>query len=209
MSEENGFESILNSKFRWPQVGDKPFTKSANRHRNATIDEYRHYRLELMIEGYKKAADLLVERAKQVRQDQDVLIFPIIFNYRHFIELSLKYLIATYGKLVNTEVNWKTHNLSEHWQTFIAVSNEYGMVDSDKSIAIAGQIVREFSTIDPNSSFFRYPVDRKGILLKINHEQIDFVRLQEVMNGLENFFNGCDGYMDNLKYASPCYDFDN
>ena len=48
---------------------------------------------------YKQGADLMVEKAGGRRRDRDALVYPIIFNYRLFIELSLKYLIS------NTELN--------------------------------------------------------------------------------------------------------
>ena len=53
-----------------------------------------------LLTALRKRADLSVERAIRDRMDRDMLVFPIIYNYRHFIELSLKYLIETYGGIV-------------------------------------------------------------------------------------------------------------
>ncbi len=89
MSRAKYFDSILFSEFRFPQVGDKLFNQSDIYFQSANINKFGHFRLEYMIEGYKHGADLMVERALEDRVALDVLIFPIIFCYRHYIELSL------------------------------------------------------------------------------------------------------------------------
>ena len=97
MSKRRSFEEILDSEFRWPTQCDKAFVASANSSENANIDESGHSRLVLMTDGYKKAGDLMVEAAGHDKLARDTLVFPIILNYRHFLEISLKYLLATYG----------------------------------------------------------------------------------------------------------------
>ena len=67
-------------------------------------------RLVLMKDGYKTAADLMVEAAASDRLSRDTLVFPIIFNYRQFLELSLKYQLATFGPEVGIKPNWKSHD---------------------------------------------------------------------------------------------------
>lgn len=43
--------------------------------------------------GYKEAGDLLLQYALNVGR-QNVLVYPIIFLYRHYIELQLKEIIT-------------------------------------------------------------------------------------------------------------------
>ncbi len=47
------------------------------------------------IHGYYMAADISVDSAldSHIERDRNMLFFPIVFNYRHYIELSLKNLI--------------------------------------------------------------------------------------------------------------------
>lgn len=47
----------------------------------------------LYCEGYLKGARILANYARNRGHDQEVLIFPIAFLYRHHIELSLKGLV--------------------------------------------------------------------------------------------------------------------
>jgi hypothetical protein len=48
----------------------------------------------------------------------------------------------------------------------------------------------------------RYPIDTRGKLISLAHEEVDLHRLADVMNGLEGYFSGCDGYLDSLQSAA-------
>jgi len=80
----------------------------------------------MMMAGYKKAADLMVERAARSQPDRDALVYPIIFSYRQFIELSLKYLTTTYGHTVGIDAIWNSHDLGMLWKTFMKILTGYG-----------------------------------------------------------------------------------
>ena len=162
MSKEGNFESLLNQEFRWPKKSDQPFTQSKDWERNANIEEHGHGRLVLMMTGYKAGADLMVERSRRSGSDRDTLVFPIIFSYRQFIELSLKYVITTYGQTVGVAARWTTHDLVALWKTFLNVLEEYGIDDPNKTDPAVATIVVEFAKVDPNSYSYRYPVDVRG-----------------------------------------------
>ncbi|MGJ5175522.1 hypothetical protein ACQR16_03535 [Bradyrhizobium oligotrophicum] len=203
MTEENAFESILNREFRWPKAGDRPFTQSQNWQDNAYIDPHGHGRLVMMMAGYKRAADLMVERAIADDVDQSSLVYPIIFNYRQFIELSLKYLISTYGHTVGVDAIWNTHDLGDLWKALMAVLTGYGHRDVDGTDPTVAQIVAEFAKVDPKSFSYRYPVDIKGRPIPIAHSELDLAALADVMNALDGYFSGTDGYLDSLQGAGP------
>jgi len=203
MSDGGKFEDILNQEFRWPRKGDRPFTQSANWQDNAYIETHTHARMVMMMTGYKKGADLMVETAKADRRERDILVYPIIFNYRQFIELSLKYLIATYGGAVGVEANWKSHDLAKLWPAFIAMLEGYGHDDPEAVEHVVAEIVAEFSKVDPGSFSYRYPVDTKGRPIPIAHHELDLDTLADVMEAVEGYFDGCDGYLDNLRSARP------
>jgi hypothetical protein len=203
MSDSEMFENALQREFRWPKKGDHPFSESPDQQRNASIARHGHERLVLMMTGYKAAADLMVERAARSGYDRDTLVFPIVFNYRHFIELSLKYLIATYGRTVNVESNWKSHDLADLWRTFKRVVKAYGNNDPEHTDRVVEHIIAEFAKVDPGSSSYRYPVDRDGKLLELSQDQLDLQSLADVMQSLEGYFMGCDGWMDDQQSALP------
>ncbi len=197
MAKRKSFEDILNSEFRWPVRGDMPFVVAADPLDNANIAVNEFSRLVLMMEGYKRAADLMVEEAEKDRRIRDFLVFPIIFNYRQFLELSLKYHIATYGRNVGIEANWKSHDLGELWATFINMIELYGTTDPDEADPTVGEIVMQFAKIDPGSYSYRYPVDRKGELIPVEYNDLHLPTLKDVISGVAGYFRSTDGYLSN------------
>ena len=205
MAKRRSFEEILKSEFRWPRQGDKVFVASTNPLENANIDESGHSRLVLMTDGYKKAGEVMIEAAGRDRLARDALVFPIVFNYRHFLEISLKYLLGTYGPTVGIEPNWHSHDLATLWGSVLDMLVRYGTVDPDEAGPIVGEIILEFAKIDPGSYAYRYPVDKQGRPLPVAQSDLHLPTLADVMNGVSNYFDGCDAYLDSLCGASVYY----
>lgn len=203
MDDSGHFDEILHQKLRWPRKGDRLFTQSADWQANAYIEKHPHARMVRMMDGYKQGADLMVERAKDDRLARDALVYPIIFSYRQFIELSLKYLIAAYGGIVGVGENWKTHDLATLWRAFKSMLDRYGHDDPDAGDDFVAKIVAEMAKVDPRSSSYRYPVDNSGVPLAIAHHELDLATLADVMKGVEGYFSGCDGYLSHLHDAGP------
>lgn len=202
MSKRHVFEDILNSEFRWPMEGDTPFIEADDPMDNALIAEDDFTRLVLMIDGYKKAADVAVVHCAENPADRDVLVYPIVFNYRQFIELSLKYQLATYGRLVDVDANWKTHKLEVLWDDFERMLDRYGTVDPDSADPIVAFVVGQFAKIDPKSDAYRYPVDQKGNPLPVAFAATHLDNLADVMLKVAGYFSGCDGYLSDLSGAA-------
>ena len=116
MATDRSFLSILNKPFQWPKPGDKALVKVDDPFENARVVTDGYTRVAILPDAYKKAADLLVEACQEKHWDRDFLVFPIIFNYRQFLELSLKYQLQTFGPHVGVEPNWKWHNLEKLWE---------------------------------------------------------------------------------------------
>ena len=201
MTKRKTFEEILNTEIRWPKTGDAPFVLADDPYDNANIAEDGFSRLVLMTSGYKLAADTMVERSAADRTDRDMLVFPIIFNYRQFLELSLKYHLATYGPTVGIDANWNTHILAALWQDFLEMLERYGTEDPDEADPIVGEIVLEFAKIDPRSYSYRYPVDIHGNPVPVAYSELHLVTLADVMNAVDGYFTGCDGYLSALQDA--------
>lgn len=197
------FEEIVHEEFRWPAAGDMPFVEAANHLENANIAEGAYTRLVLMMEGYKKAADLMVARTIDDEIDRDFLVCPIVFNYRQFLELSLKYMLATYGRYVDVKPNWNSHRLDTLWADYATMLERFGTEDPDQADPIVAEVVAQFAKIDPGSYSHRYPVDRDGQPLPLALTDLHLPTLRDVMQAVANYFTGCDGFLDNLDGASP------
>jgi len=203
MESGTTLEEMLNFEFRWPRKGDRAFKVSEDWEKNAQLEDRASSRLVLMTNGYKIGADLMVEQAKNSNHERACLVYPIIFNYRHFIELSLKYLLATFGPTVGVKPNWQSHDLATLWASFREMLAEYGDHDPDETNPVVETIVVEFAKIDPNSYSYRYPVDSKGNAIPVTVAELDLESLKDVMEGVDGYFTGCDGYLDSLRSAVP------
>ncbi len=201
MVKKISFEDLLHIEFRWPQKGDKPFVVADNPSDNAAVATSTFGRLVLMIEGYKKAGDLMVAAAEEDWRDRDILVFPIVFNYRQFLELSLKYQLATYGPTVGIEPNWNSHKLDALWKEFLMMLKSYDEGFPKEADHHVENIVLEFALADPRSFSHRYPVDPKGTKIEVAFNAIDLSNLAKIMNALESYFSGCDGLLSSLKDA--------
>lgn len=203
MTKRMTFEDILSAEFRWPVQGDTPFVGADDPYDNANIAGDGFQRLVLMMKGYKSAGDLMVEATTNDHRTRDILVFPIIFNYRQFLELSLKYQLATFGPEVEVEPNWKSHDLAKLWSEFLAMLERYETEDPDEVDPVVGKIILEFAKIDPGSYSYRYPVDRQGNPVPVANSDLHLPTLADVMQGVARYFSGCDGYLSSLRNASP------
>jgi hypothetical protein len=81
-----------------PRKGDKLFRGDLRDwNNNACLrggDEYAYS------EGYRRGAQLLVQEVGETARDQDFLVYPIVFLYRHHIELALKRIIRQVPYLI-------------------------------------------------------------------------------------------------------------
>jgi hypothetical protein len=196
------FTDILTRKFRYPEKGDALFRPSAAWMGDATLAADGYSRLALMTDGYKKGADRLVTEATEERALRDFLVYPIVFCYRHFVELSLKHILATYGRDVSVEADWTTHKLMPLWERVSSVLDGYG-VPKDEARDVVESCIREFSKVDELSTAFRYPADRKGVVVPLAIDRMDLEQLRDVMDGISGWFTGLDGYLWDLKGAGP------
>jgi hypothetical protein len=70
-----------------------------------------------------------------------------VFIYRQFIELELKYLIATYGFTVGIKANWKSRDIAFLWSEFVKVLAGFGVEDPDETDSVVSSIVAEFAKV--------------------------------------------------------------
>ncbi len=124
---------------------------------SSTKEDWYH-----LMNGYKDAADFLVAHTAETRGDLRKLGNPIMFLYRHHLELALKDLIRDCrGLLRRDEIFPKTHRIDELWQVCCGLLHEIspGMSDNEE-IQHTTRLLADFQKIDPMSVAFRYPEDK-------------------------------------------------
>ena len=117
--------------------------------------------------GYKAAADSLIEDALLSKDISklDTFVFPAIFLYRQYIELTLKDLIIALDDLSRDEKIKKlrnySHNLDALWKDFLELSLAITGETDDAALSTVGKYIQEFHGIDKGSFSFRYPFTRE------------------------------------------------
>lgn len=133
---------------------------------NWSHDSIRNY-----LDGYRKGADVLAHKVVETSTDQDTLIFPIVFLYRQYIELHLKYIIRESRILLSEGTGFPEHHkIKALWDLANGLMNKItkdidpsaGDFITKDDLAIIDTIINHFSQVDPESFSFRYPNDKKG-----------------------------------------------
>jgi hypothetical protein len=180
--------------YRWPKRGDRLLQRSKNWYKSAEFEQERVGRHVHIWTGYKRAADALVEECERDSLERSILIYPILFNYRHALELAMKWVIEQYGLALVPEK--KNHNLWKLWalcrQTIIELLPE---CEDDEAVHAVEQIVKDFHDLDKSGMGFRYSTTKKGVTIKLPDTAIDLENIQDVMEGVDHFFSGVDGQL--------------
>jgi hypothetical protein len=126
--------------------------------------------------GYKIAADLVAKECCDNGKFRDTLYSPVLFLYRHYIELSLKYLWKEYFLLglLDSEPPDDDHRLLPLWQRIQEASEAVGLLSADDAfITQVGKSILLFDRLDKRSTHSRYPtVGGKYSSLYVNIEAL-------------------------------------
>lgn len=139
------------------------------------------------------AADQLVDDIVERRcRPLDMLIYPVVFVYRQYLELRLKELTIASGRLLDEP--WevpKEHNLMRLWAVLRPRMEEVWPDDwCREEMDTVEEKLREFCSFDPGSQGFRYPVDkvRKPSLAGLRY--INVRHLKDMMAGISRVIEG-------------------
>jgi hypothetical protein len=113
----------------------------------------------LYSQGYLKAANLIYASIEESAVFQNTLVYPMIFNYRQFLELRLKELSFIGNRYLGIDKDFKeVHFLKELWNEY--KDNILSKLEPDLDPALLENVERlidEFETEDPNSMNYRFP----------------------------------------------------
>jgi hypothetical protein len=121
--------------------------------------------------GFRRAAQRLAEHVCDTGNDQDFLIYPIVYLYRHHIELILKSIFESASGLLDralTENDRKTlgrHGLLELWQAARPLLNPICDRADNPPFPAAelegiDSYIRQIHEHDPDGQRFRYATIR-------------------------------------------------
>ena len=117
----------------------------------------------LYVEGYKRSADYLVDQAAHLGQ-QEYLVYPTMFLYRHYLEVELKHLLGLLQDYLHEPYHVPCeHDLLMLWGRVEPLLLGYWDKDASRKTR-KGLKARldEFHRIDKSSQAFRYPLGEGG-----------------------------------------------
>lgn len=170
--------------------------------------------------GFRRAAERLAEHVCETDNDQDVLVYPIVYLYRHHVELVLKAIIKSASKLLDlelTEQDLKTlgrHDLRELWQTAKplldpvcdrAGNSHFPIADLDG----VDSYIRQIHAHDSDGQRFRYGTmktrgaSRSGFRPSLSPDLklVNIRMFASAMQKLADYLEGIEGWFAGLEDA--------
>lgn len=182
-------------KHPWPKTGDTLFKADDDWQNNACILNYLNddVRWSIYVNGYKCAADILVEHAKNNRLSQNSLVYPIVFLYRQHIELCLKRLIMNGNQLFDSSEKPPLHHeIDKLWKQCRIILEKVWPDEPTEDLDAVEKCIVQFSKKDPFSTSFRYPVDKCGNPSLPGVKHINLRNLSEIIARLSALLDGCN-----------------
>lgn len=145
--------------------------------------------------GYKNAADLLVSRLNDRGVLAEHVCLPILFLYRHYVELSLKAILIDLDELADILAKLPDkHLVLPLWKQVRDALLDFDPSQESDWLDRAEALIAELDQLDPQSFTFRYPVDKSGAVtlapMLVNMEHV-----RDVMGELAIVLDGAGAYL--------------
>lgn len=200
MPMEKEFAIGASARFRWPSTEDRLLRAEGDWDTAITFDEHHLPRHTHIWSGYMRAGAVMVDYCQITggHLDRHELVYPILFCYRHGLEMAMKWIIGQYGAHVGLRPSQcRHHDLWKLWTACKKVMLEIGSDGETEGLIAVEAIVKEFNELDKGSFSFRYPTDRRGMTIRLPRIAFDLANIKNVMEAVDNLFLGADGQLDN------------
>jgi hypothetical protein len=115
--------------------------------------------------GYFAAASATLAGAAAHLIPVDVAVYPMVFNFRHAVELSIKHFALALPQLYGeTEVIKLTHRLQDNWQIVRPLLIRSSEFNPAETVPVFDQVIKDLIQFDPKGEVFRFPSSRAGAL---------------------------------------------
>jgi len=173
---------------------------------NFAWDEWEGYAT-----GYHRAGRHLVNYITANDREQDFLVYPIIFCYRHAAEVRMKQIMLAAGRRLERATDFHdSHDLLSLWYEVERFILEVWPKSADHSdLSTVGECLSELAAIDKGSYTFRYPVTSskagRSPSLPQHVRQIGLAsfakRMDEILNLLDAVEMGLSAEADQIAEA--------
>lgn len=189
-------------EYAWLEGGEQPFLQDFG---PSTVQLWRPNDFAFHARAYKLAADELVLSAFRQGRIREELVYPIVFLYRHSVELNLKDVL-TYGRALigrpMTSADFH-HRLNALW----AVAREIiasQQPSSDPATIALEDCIGQFEQFDRTSFAFRYHITKEGTeALHEDMQRINLENLYQIMEKIQHYFDGTLAWLEELRSSGP------
>ena len=156
-------------------------------------------------EGYRRAADILINHIDESGRDQDFLVYPVLFLYRHHLELLIKQIIGLARALAEDpdkhQYKKDDHNLNNLWplaqKLILEVDDSYRPSD----FKIVKEVVKALHQADERATDFRYAKRNDGTRSLEGIHYVNTRRFGKKMGEASDLLDGVD---NGLRYLLDC-----
>jgi hypothetical protein len=163
-------------------------------------------------DGYRDAAHALAERFAKGPGRADNEGYPVLFLYRHALELYVKAIVyrgASGLGLVSQQTErtdglFRNHGLGKMLPAIEAISRQMKWDFSGTGLASYqefSRFVRKLDEVDSGSWSFRYPINTQGTAHLPYHFVVSVLRFADVMDPLLEFLSGAAIEVDERWHA--------
>ncbi len=157
--------------------------------------------------GFRKAALQLAEKMCERPIDQDLIVYPIVYLYRHHVELMLKDIFRLAADLLDQpisngqEKHLGRHDLAKLWSMIRPMLDPVSKMVGEDPLPVADldgidAYMRQLNVHDPGGASFRYARNHDAtrtlgsdlVHINIRSFAIQMEKLADYLNGLENWF---------------------
>ncbi len=179
MNEENlDYDS---GEIELPKNGDMPI-KQGGFHLYAKSD----WRARAW--GFNKAADILTNHFQKTLYGGDLVIYPIVYLYRHHLELSLKDIIIRGNNLLDKPIPLEfDHSLNKLWNYCQLILPQIGIPTDIPEAKPFENCLKQLDQVDSQANAFRYPVTKKGKPMLTTLDSVDLDNLRIVIARMSFF----------------------
>jgi len=179
--------------FPWPSNDDDLFDTSGPWTGHAVLDWQRDTVVGRM-EGYRRAAEVLVEHVLQHRGDLDFLIYPIANCWRHYVELRLKSLLTALRRFLDEpDGTVRGHDVLKLWREVQPRLASAFPDEPPSDAANVGRVVQQLHSADPDGQNFRYHRRTDGSLALTGIDRVDVRAWHGALLRVSNFLEGAAG----------------
>ena len=147
-------------------------------------------------ESYFLATKTLLQEIENIGSYGSVLLNAVFFNFRHYLEFSMKNIIENYGGHFGEAVSVRNHQLMPLYQSVENIATGSG--GKTKDLIVLKECCEFFNHFDPNSFSFRYDKDKKGekIFSELHNKWLSSRKILEDLNSCSIILRGMPGFID-------------